>query len=87
MESFFALLRRNVLDRRRWISRDDLSIKIVTWIEHDYHHRRRQPGLGKPTPKDLETIHNSALSTLPIDSRELRSAIRTREFNRGQAFK
>lgn len=33
MESFFALLQRNVLDRRRWASRDQLRIAIVTWIE------------------------------------------------------
>jgi putative transposase len=26
MESFFALLQRNVLDRRRWTSRDELRI-------------------------------------------------------------
>jgi hypothetical protein len=30
MESFFALLQRNVLDRRRWDSRDELRIAIVT---------------------------------------------------------
>ena len=28
MESFFALLQRNVLDRRRWNSRDELRIAI-----------------------------------------------------------
>jgi len=33
MESFFALLQRNVLDRRRWQSRDELRIAIVIWIE------------------------------------------------------
>src|SRR3712207_7859530 len=40
MESFFALLQRNVLDRRRWATRDELRIAIVTWIERTYHHRR-----------------------------------------------
>ena len=32
MESFFALLQRNVLDRRRWDSRDELRIAIVIRI-------------------------------------------------------
>ena len=42
MESFFALLQKNVLDRQRWDTREQLRIAIVTWIEHTYNHRRRQ---------------------------------------------
>lgn len=37
MESFFALLQRNVLDRRRWSTRAELRLAIVTWIERTYH--------------------------------------------------
>jgi transposase InsO family protein len=33
MESFFALLQRNVLDRQRWSTRAQLGLAIVTWIE------------------------------------------------------
>lgn len=40
MESFFALLQRNVLDRRVWTNRDEHRIEIVTWIERT--DRRRQ---------------------------------------------
>ncbi len=29
MESFFALLQRNVLDRRRWVTREELRMAIV----------------------------------------------------------
>ena len=56
MESFFALLQRNVLDRRRWTSRDELHVAIVTWIERTYHRRRRQVALGRLTPIEYETI-------------------------------
>jgi len=56
MESFFSLLQRNVLDRRRWATRDELRIAIVTWIERTYHRRRRQPTLGRLTPIEYETI-------------------------------
>jgi transposase InsO family protein len=56
MESFFALLQKNVLDRRRWATRDELRIAIVTWIERTYHHRRRQARLGRLTPIEFETI-------------------------------
>jgi putative transposase len=56
MESFFALLQKNVLDRRRWATRDELRIEIVTWIERTYHHRRRQARLGRLTPIEFEMI-------------------------------
>ena len=56
MESFFALLQKNVLDRQRWATREDLRIAIVTWIERTYHRRRRQQALGRLTPIEFETI-------------------------------
>lgn len=55
-QSFFALLQNNVLDRRRWHTRHDLRIAIVTWIERTYHRRRRQARLGRLTPIEFETI-------------------------------
>ena len=56
MESFFALLQKNVLDRRSWQTRDQLRIAIVTWIERNYHRRRRQAALGRLTPIEYEPI-------------------------------
>ena len=56
MESFFALLQKNVLDRRRWATRDELRTAIIHWIEATYHRRRRQTRLGKLTPIEYETI-------------------------------
>jgi putative transposase len=50
MESFFALLQKNVLNRKRRQTRDDLRPAITTWIERTYHRRRRQRRLGKLTP-------------------------------------
>lgn len=56
MESFFALLQKNVLDRRHWDTRDELRIAIVTWIERTYHRRRRQARLEGLTPIEYDTI-------------------------------
>ncbi|MEB2527848.1 IS3 family transposase [Kocuria rosea] len=56
MESFFALLQKNVLDRRRWATRQELRMAIVVWIERTYHRRRRQAALGRLTPIEYETI-------------------------------
>ena len=64
MESFFALLQKNVLNRRRrWATRDALRIEIVTWIEHTYHHRRRQATLGRLTPVEYETTMTPQTAT------------------------
>lgn len=60
MESFFALLQKNVLNARRWDTRDQLRLAIVTWIERTYHRRRRQRALGKLTPIEFETINRAA---------------------------
>jgi putative transposase len=62
MESFFALLQRNVLDRQRWETRHDLRLAIITWIERTYHRRRRQRRLGKLTPIEYETLNRPALA-------------------------
>jgi putative transposase len=60
MESFFALLQKNVLDRQRWQTRDQLRLAIITWIERTYHRRRRQRSLGRLTPIEYETINRAA---------------------------
>jgi putative transposase len=62
MESFFALLQNNVLDRRAWSTRNELRIAIVTWIERTYHRRRRQTGLGRLTPIEYEAIMTTPAS-------------------------
>jgi putative transposase len=59
MESFFSLLQKNVLDTRRWETRDQLHLAIITWIERTYHRRRRQRSLGKLTPIEYETMYNA----------------------------
>lgn len=41
MKSFFALLQKNVLNEKRWSTRQELRLEIVTWIERTYHRRRR----------------------------------------------
>ena len=60
MESFFSLLQKNVLNRRRWATRDQLRLAILTWIEKTYHRRRRQDRLGRLTPIEFETLLQAA---------------------------
>jgi putative transposase len=65
MESFYALLQKNVLNRRRrWVTRAQLRYELVVWIEHTYNRRRRQRALGKLTPVEFEL----AFTTPPADT-------------------
>jgi ABC-type glutathione transport system ATPase component len=57
VESYFALLQGNVLDRLRWTTARN-RLAIITWIERTYHHRRRR--LGRLTPIEYETLNLAA---------------------------
>ena len=59
--SFYSLLQKNVLDRKRWRTRDDLAYEIIYWIEHTYTRRRRQRGLGKLTRVEFELVFSATL--------------------------
>lgn len=63
MESFFALLQKNVLDQQSWATRQQLRLAIVTWIEATYHRRRRQRALGRLTPIEFEAIMTTPAAT------------------------
>jgi len=60
MESFFALVQKNVLNKRRWATREQLRLELVIWIEKTYHRRRRQRVLGRLTPIEFEIINSLA---------------------------
>ncbi len=59
MESFFSLLQKNVLNTRRWDTREELRLAIVVWIETKYNRRRRQRALSKLTPVEFEMIYTA----------------------------
>jgi len=54
MESFWSLLQKNVLNQRAWVSRQQLRLAIVVWIERKYHRQRPQDALGGLTPIEFE---------------------------------
>jgi putative transposase len=60
MESFNSLLQKNVLDTKRWATRDELRLAIVTWIHQKYNGQRRQRRLGRQTPITFEKLHTTA---------------------------
>jgi putative transposase len=44
------------LNSKKWETREELRIAIVTWIERTYHRRRRKRRLGKMTPVEFEAL-------------------------------
>jgi transposase InsO family protein len=62
MESFFALLQKNMLNQRSWTTRDQPRLAIIHRIERTYHRRRRQRRLGKLTPVESETTMEDAVT-------------------------
>jgi putative transposase len=63
MESFFALLQKNVLDQHSWATRQQARLASVGWIEGTYHPRRRQRVLGRLTPIEFESIVTTTAAT------------------------
>jgi hypothetical protein len=59
MESFHSLLQNNVLDTKKWETRDKLRVAIVTWIERTYHRRRRKRSLGRMRQWNLKPCFRS----------------------------
>ena len=54
MESFWSLLQTNVLNQRRWRTRQEVRLAMVVWIERKHHRQRPQDSLGGLTPIDYE---------------------------------
>ncbi len=67
MESFYSLVQKNVLNRRRWRTRDELAYEITYWIEHTYNRRRRQRGLRRLTPVEYELAFSDPAAMWPDD--------------------
>ena len=81
MESFNALLQKNVLDRQRWTTRAQLRYEIIRWIEHTYNRRRRQRRLGRLTPVECELAfaHEAATQQPSTEPAAVPSSARPRQ--------
>jgi len=58
MESFFGSMQIELLDRRAWPTRAELSNAIFEWIEAFYNPTRRHSALGYLSPYD-EALHTT----------------------------
>jgi len=59
-ESFFATIKRELIDTRAWPTRAGLRQAVFNYIEGWYNTRRRHSACGGKSPVDYEIEHLSA---------------------------
>lgn len=54
IESFFATLECELIDRRHWRTREEARLEVFWWLEATYNRTRRHSSLGYLSPMDYE---------------------------------
>lgn len=57
-ESFFATLKKELINRRSWPTKAELRTEIFDYIEVFYNRERRHSSLGQHSPADYEKINH-----------------------------
>jgi putative transposase len=57
MESFWGSMQIELLNRKKWRTKIELSIAIAEWIEHFYNPERLHSSLGYVPPVEFEALH------------------------------
>lgn len=70
VESFWARMQVELLNRRRWSTRVELANAIFEYIEGFHNRRRRHGSLGWDTPLEFENRHRQQVTTPQIEFRE-----------------
>jgi len=60
VESFFATLKKELIHRRAWATRDEVSRAIEAWIDGWYNPRRRHSHLGHLSPAEYERRYHQS---------------------------
>ena len=61
MESFFATLKKDLIHRRRFKTREEAKIAIINYIETWYNSKRSHSSLGYMSPMEYERYHRQSL--------------------------
>jgi putative transposase len=60
-ESFFATLKKELINRRSWPSKAELRTEVFDYIEVFYNRERRHSTLGQRSPAGYEKLHPSVI--------------------------
>lgn len=55
-ESFFATIKKELIDRQSWISKAHVKLAIIEWIECIYNNQRRHSSIGGLCPVEYESL-------------------------------
>ena len=58
IESFWARVQVELLNRRRWRTRLELATALFEYLEIFHNRRRRHSALGMRTPIEYEALHH-----------------------------
>ena len=61
-ESFFATLKKELINRRSWPTKAELRTEVFDYIETFYSRERRHSTLGQRSPADYEKLHLPAIA-------------------------
>jgi putative transposase len=61
VESFFASIKRELIYRRRFATREEARIAVFSWIEGWYNRKRRHSALGYLSPEEFEKQQHQKL--------------------------
>ena len=59
MESFFGTVKIELIDRRRWHTRHEVEIAVLSYLEGWYNPTRLQRALGWRSPLEYEAHHQA----------------------------
>jgi transposase InsO family protein len=60
MESFWGSMQIELLNRKKWRTKIELSIAMAEWIEHFYNPERLHSSLGYVPPVEFEALHKAS---------------------------
>ena len=61
MESFWGTMQIELLNRKKWRTKIELSIAMAEWIEHFYNPERLHSSLGYLPPVEFEALHAASI--------------------------
>lgn len=61
-ESFFATLKRELIDRQSWVSKSQVKQAVIEWIDCFYNRQRRHSSAGNMSPVDYENLTNQTVA-------------------------
>jgi transposase InsO family protein len=64
MESFWGSMQIELLNRKKWRTKIELSIAIAEWIEHFYNPERLHSSLGYVPPEEFEALHLASAASI-----------------------